>query len=52
MPENGTTGQTRDVDDEPTEQLEPVVDPGPDSDNLTDEDFLNDLDVVLTDEWP
>ncbi|WP_160311156.1 hypothetical protein [Streptacidiphilus anmyonensis] len=57
MPNNGTTGKTRDiedeldvVDDEPTEELEAVADP--DLEEPSHEDFLDDLHDVLTDEWP
>ncbi len=63
MSNNGITSQTCDIDDEldimedePTEELEAVTDPDAeetaDVGEPSDEDFLDDLDVVLSDEWP
>ncbi|WP_160311586.1 hypothetical protein [Streptacidiphilus melanogenes] len=45
MPQNRITPQDEDAD-----ALAMVEEP--DADDLSDEDFLDDMDVVLSDEWP
>ncbi|WP_161789799.1 hypothetical protein [Streptacidiphilus neutrinimicus] len=45
MPQNGITPQDDDVD-----ALAMVEDP--DDDDMSDDEFLDDMDVVLSDEWP